>query len=248
MGCPPGSVAGAESVQGCRVRVCCWEYNRSYRSRNKSAMTKSADRLLLCYGAFALAVVGVGAGLFAVGDLPGSWFLVLVIAFVVFGSITFGQIVIARRRLVSSLTADSVKTEGHGRTEQDLAMPRSSEVATQGVTRRWVGAATIPGSVGWVSATTPLGVLEVVNNTLILRLRPRFIQSMFGTKVLSTTAADGVIIYPARKFSMRGVAVQVPDFPAYYFWGRDADDVLQSLGSAGFEVSSEERRLAGRQM
>jgi hypothetical protein len=109
-----------------------------------------------------------------------------------------------------------------------------------------VGGGSIPGSLGWVTATPPFVVLDVVGDRLTLRLRPRLIQNMFGTKTLSATAEDGVIIYPAIRYSARGVAVQVPDFPLYYFWSRHPDDVLQGLRSAGFEVSSEERRATRR--
>jgi hypothetical protein len=78
-----------------------------------------AGRLLLWYGASALALVGVGAALFVVGDIPGSWFLALIIAFVVFGSATFGLAVAGRRRLVRSVTSDIAEIEGHSRTKHD---------------------------------------------------------------------------------------------------------------------------------
>ena len=50
----------------------------------------------------------------------------------------------------------------------------------------WTGAADLPGTMGRMNATTPLAVLEVANQTLTLRLRPHFLGSLFGFKILSS--------------------------------------------------------------
>jgi hypothetical protein len=48
--------------------------------------------------------------------------------------------------------------------------------------RRWTGAADMPGALGRMNASAPLAVLEMLEGSLTLRVRPSFLAAMFVQK------------------------------------------------------------------
>ena len=50
--------------------------------------------------------------------------------------------------------------------------------------QRWTGAVDMPGSMGRMNASAPLGIFELTPGRLSLRVRPGFLASMFGIKPL----------------------------------------------------------------
>ncbi len=109
---------------------------------------------------------------------------------------------------------------------------------------RWTGAADVPGSMGRMNASTPLGVLEIAPGRLTLRVRPRFMASLFGARALVMTPADVEVIFPARrKLRYRAVGIRPYDEPPSYFIvpGGNRGPILSAVAAAGFPVQWEER-------
>ena len=109
--------------------------------------------------------------------------------------------------------------------------------------QRWIGAADVPGSMGRMNATMPLGVLELSGALLTLRVRPRFLTAMFGAKPLVVSPAEVDAIFPARgrlRSSATGIRPHGTP-PSYFLLGGDRASILSAIAAAGFPVQWEER-------
>jgi hypothetical protein len=109
--------------------------------------------------------------------------------------------------------------------------------------QRWTGAADVPGSMGRMNATVPLGVLELSGAVLTLRVRPRFLAAMFGAKPLVVAPAEVDAIFPARgRLRSSAIGIRAHGAPPWYFLvGRDRAPRLSAIAAAGFPVQWDER-------
>ena len=107
---------------------------------------------------------------------------------------------------------------------------------------RWVGAASVPGNLGRMNASTPLAVLELNGPLLTLRIRPRFISKLFGMSTLRVEP-DGVeAIFPAKgRLRYPAICIRPRGEPPFYFLLGDRASILTTLAAAGFPVEWEER-------
>ena len=108
---------------------------------------------------------------------------------------------------------------------------------------RWIGAADIPGSMGRMNASVPLGVLELASGRLTLRVRPGFLATMFGATALVVTPADVEAVFPARaKLRYRAIGIRrIGEPPSYFILRGDRPPILSAVAAAGFPVQWEER-------
>ena len=111
---------------------------------------------------------------------------------------------------------------------------------------RWVGSASVPGSMGYTAIGILLAVMEVGDGILKLRVRPALLRLMFGIENLSAAADPGTMIFPARKFGQIGIEIRPERLPPYYFWTAHRNDVLPCLAGAGFRVSTDEQAMSYR--
>jgi hypothetical protein len=109
--------------------------------------------------------------------------------------------------------------------------------------QRWIGAADVPGSMGRMTATIPLGILELSGNLLTLRVRPRSLGTMFGAKSLVVSPGEVDVVFPARG-KLRSTAIGIRPHgspPSYFQLGGDRASILSAIAGAGFHVQWEER-------
>jgi hypothetical protein len=132
-------------------------------------------------------------------------------------------------------------------TDGRLTDPQKKVDMADNVPRRWVGAGTMPGSLGYMQATAPLVVLEVTTARLALWLRPGILRKVAGIQSLRAAPGDGTLIQPIKNnWSWPGIEFKRPESPSFYFWTRKRSEALEALAAAGFEVSKEEQPFASR--
>ena len=109
--------------------------------------------------------------------------------------------------------------------------------------QRWTGAVDMPGSMGRMNASVPLGILELSGNRITLRVRPAFLATMFGSKPLIVTPAQVEVVFPARgRLRYRAIGIRPRNEPPCYFLlGGDRQFILSAIAAAGFHVQWEER-------
>jgi hypothetical protein len=113
-------------------------------------------------------------------------------------------------------------------------------------TTRWIGAADVPGRMGRMSATMPLGLLELTGGSLTLQVRPVLLSRMYGVRPLEVTPQEVEAIFPARR-RIRGTSIGIRPHgqPPYYFLaGSDRAAILTVLGYAGFPVDWSEHKYS----
>jgi hypothetical protein len=127
---------------------------------------------------------------------------------------------------------------------QSTAAPLTAPTTTSiGGTRRWTGAAAMPGTRGLVIATVPLGLLKLEGRTVTLQIRPRLLRKILGVGELSVTPDDGVEVFPTFKpRADKGIGIHLPEGSWYYFGTSARGEVLSALAGAGFTVSLHERQ------
>jgi hypothetical protein len=129
-----------------------------------------------------------------------------------------------------------------------VVAPTAAQSSTPSTIRpmRWVGAANVPGSLGRMSASMPLGVLELVPGRITFRIRPAFLSSMFGAKALVAAPADVEAVFPARvRFGYRAIGIRPLGAPPYYFLcAGQRDSILSAVAAAGFPVQWDERKYS----
>jgi hypothetical protein len=176
-----------------------------------------------------LAVIGGGL-IFYIGGNHGRG-IFLMLCGPVGWALLSGVVALSRRRV----TAGS--TDSEGGTQARALNPSSTEMSSIG-TQKWTGGLNVPVSLGRVSATFPIGSLELTGATLVFRIRPRWASSFLGARVLTVTPSDGALIFPVHQLAGIGIGIRPVGEAAWYFRTRAADEILPVLSSAGFEVSS----------
>ncbi len=129
----------------------------------------------------------------------------------------------------------------------DVATPSPIQWSPSTQQLRWTGAVDVPGSMGRMNASAPLGVLELTGGRLALRVRPTFVATLFGARALVVTPADVEAVFPARaKLRYRGIGIRPIGEPPSYFITRGADRgaILSATAAAGFPVQWEERNYS----
>jgi len=97
---------------------------------------------------------------------------------------------------------------------------------------------------GYVSASKPLGVLEVAPGWIGLRIRPAFVRAIFGIETLDVTAGQDVVVFPVRRsIGLEGIGIKTPDGRSFYFLVDDRSAGLAAVAAAGFQVSGQEQKM-----
>lgn len=112
--------------------------------------------------------------------------------------------------------------------------------------QRWTGAVDMPGSMGRMNASAPLGIFELTPGRLSLRVRPGFLASMFGIKPLEVSPNQVEAVFPARaRFRHRAIGIRpIGQPPSYFLLGGDRETILSAAAAAGFPVQWEERNYS----
>ena len=144
----------------------------------------------------------------------------------------------ARGRLADPTTRTDAPT---GQTVAHVWVQPGPRLVSQAL--RWTGAADVPGSMGRVNFSVPLGVLELSGGVLTLRVRPRFLAAMFGAKPLSVRPGDVDAVFPVRRrLRPRAVGIRPRGGPpSYFLLGGDRASILSAIAASGFPVQWEER-------
>jgi hypothetical protein len=125
--------------------------------------------------------------------------------------------------------------------------PQEQEASpSEALLQRWVGSASVPGSLGYTDIGIFLAMLEVSPGVLRFRVRPALLRLVFGLQVLQAVPGDGTRIFPARKFGQSGIEIRREHMRSYYFWTGRRGDLLSSVAAAGFEVSTDEQTMSYR--
>jgi hypothetical protein len=160
----------------------------------------------------------------------------------------------SRRRL-----DDPTRREDH-RTGQRLNRPAAIQMtATLDSATQWVGAADVPGLFWRVGATVPLAVLEIVDSSLILRVRLEALARWTcGVEPLVVSPSEVEAIFPARgRLRASAIGIRPVHGPPYYFltapagprWyvgtrSADRPSILSAIEAAGFPVDWDERSFS----
>jgi hypothetical protein len=124
---------------------------------------------------------------------------------------------------------------------------------------RWIGAADLPSPFGRVTTTYQVAVLEIVDGSLTLRLRPNaLVRLALRVETLKLRPEDVEAVYPARgRLRIPAIGIRPVHRPPSYFltaagplrwyFGRISSDrsaILSAIESAGFPVAWEERKFS----
>jgi hypothetical protein len=197
-------------------------------------------------------VVALGLALY-IGQNSDIGLFVAVWALVA-APITWWLAVQSRRRLY-----DATRREDR-RTGQILTRPPVSKVSdTLNSASQWIGGADVPGLYWRVNTGVPFAMLEVVDSSLILRVRPEaFARLTWGIETLVVSPSEVEAVFPARS-RLRVPAIGIrplhgppsyfltaPLKPQWYVRSRSADrsSILSVIEAAGFPVEWEERRFS----
>lgn len=162
--------------------------------------------------------------------------LVLIALIPVFAVLNVGRTNRARERQVDQSARRDV------RTGSVLAPPAGYPFVPYVQPTRWIGAADVPGTLGRMSASTPLAILELVGQELTLRIRPAFLSSLFGMKSLKIQPSEVDAVFPAKgRLRYPAICIRPHNEPPFYFLLGDRAYILSALSVAGFPVEWEER-------
>lgn len=195
-------------------------------------------RMLTVSSAGLIVALAFGAALVASGRSTIGWWFVLS---GVIGSAVLAVAVLRGQRSLGRATQSWDDAVPGRVSSRRSATAGESDAAFK--PRRWVGSASVPGSMGYVEIGVLLAVAEVRQHLLVLRVRPALIRLMFGIDNLTVVPDDGAVIFPAHKFGQEGIEIRLNGRPSYYFWTGQRHDLLASAAAAGFEVSAEEQRM-----
>jgi hypothetical protein len=178
-------------------------------------------------------VLALGVGAFMTVRTQSPLFLVAAMAMTIANA---AMVVLGRWRLRRSRPGS--------RTGMTLVASVSSPDEPSAATR-WVGGANLPGTFGRTNATKPLAVLDLGPSSLKLGIRPKLLAGMFGVSSATVPRSDDVEVFPVRgRLGTRGVGVRRNGAAPVYFWTSQPEEVLQTLASADWPVSWDERRFA----
>jgi hypothetical protein len=176
--------------------------------------------------------------------------LFVVVWIVVIAPIAWLLGVRARRRLYDSTRREDC------RTGQTLAPPSVTDVigAPDSATQ-WTGGADLPGLYWRITTGAPWAVLELVESSLILRMRPQELARLaWGVETLMVSPPEVEAVFPTcGRFRAPAIGIRPLHGPPSYFltasWyarSRTAErsSILSAIEAAGFPVEWEERRFS----
>lgn len=108
---------------------------------------------------------------------------------------------------------------------------------------RRVGGAVLPGPLGKVNASWPLGLMEGNDAWVEIRIRPVWLARLFGARPLRASTSSTVEVFPARGFwGLPFVGLRVGEREGYFACsGRE--ELLGHLQACGYRVSVTERKI-----
>lgn len=174
------------------------------------------------------------------GEAGLGWWLVFI---AVPGSAIVIAMALRGQRTVTRLSRKAASDSSVIEALHPVPVREGAPVIERGPHRRWTGAASVPGGMGYVEVGLFLAVAELGDRGLVLRVRPGVVRLMFAIENLTVHPADGAVIYPARALGRSGIEIRVGGRPSYYFWSDRRSELLAALAAAGFEVSAEEQRM-----
>jgi hypothetical protein len=159
------------------------------------------------------------------------------------GTILTTASVLAARAMIASAAVAGYASSARltGRLLSPYPRPTSKSRSLPDGGWSWVGGARVPASLGWLNASMPLAVFELVPPQATLRVRGG---SLFGAKPVRVLPTDSALCYPVRGWmpGAVGVAIHLPKSAPAYFWTRSTVEILAALAWAGYSVSWEEHR------
>lgn len=193
------------------------------------------------WAACAIAAVAAGIILVIIGDgAAGAYWIAIGFCGTLITAVYLQR---ARRQRLELIRDGEESSESP---EHRTSEGRSASMADSGA-RRWVGAGTMPSSLGYMQATIPLAVMELSGRRLVVRLRPRLLGKITGTNSLEIEPASGVTVLPVRSnWTWQGMEIRVQGRQSYYFWTRKRAEIMAALAAAGFDISSEEAQMRSR--
>jgi hypothetical protein len=156
----------------------------------------------------------------------------------------------ARRRLYDSTRREDC------RTGQTLTPPSVTDViGTPDSVTQWIGGADLPGVYWRITSGAPWAVLELVESSLILRMRPQQLARLaWGIETFVVRPPEVEVIFPTcGRFRMPAIGIRPMHRPPSYFltapwYARsridDRPSILSAIEAAGFPVEWDERRFS----
>jgi hypothetical protein len=200
------------------------------RTISRDGSRNTENRFLLLSGVVCVAALCAGAGLLAVGSVLFGAVLVVCgpLGFVV----AVGQVALLRRRF---------------RPRGSVAKGSPAEGRSYGaaqVVARWTGGINVPATgTGRVSATFPVGILELTESELRFSVRPALLRTVVGAQGVVVHKEDGTAIFPVRRPVGGGVGIRQHDGQTWYFWTNSPDVILSAIRSVGFTISDQPVKL-----
>jgi hypothetical protein len=106
-----------------------------------------------------------------------------------------------------------------------------------------VGAVVMPGRLGKVSASWPLGFMNADNGSVEVRIRPGWLGRIFGARPMRVSPGDDVEVFPARGwFGTAYVGIRAGERECYFMCPGRAE-LMGRLQASGYRVSSSERKI-----
>jgi hypothetical protein len=218
-------------------------------SHSQSVRAPAIPRRFLAVNAIgACAVVAFGLVLY-IGQKSGVGLFVVIWTLVV-APVAWVLGVRARHRLYDSTRREDC------RTGQTLTPPLVTEVIgiPDGATQ-WIGGADLPGLYWRITTGSPWAVLELVESSLILRMRPEGLARLaWGIETFVVSPSEVEAVFPAcGRLRVPAIGIRPLHGPPSYFltapWyarSRSADRraILSAIEAAGFSVEWEERRFS----
>lgn len=218
-------------------------------SHCQSVRAPTIPRRFLAVNAIgACAVVAFGLVLY-IGQKSGVGLFVVIWTLVV-APVAWVLGVRARRRLYDSTRREDC------RTGQSLARPSVTEViGTTDCATQWIGGADLPGLYWRITTGAPWAVLELIESSLTLRMRPQELARLaWGIETFVASPQEIEAVFPTcGRFGSPAIGIRPVHGPPSYFltasWyarSRSADrpSILSAIEAAGFPVEWEERRFS----
>jgi hypothetical protein len=162
--------------------------------------------------------------------------------------------------------------DGTADREANAANLAGGAAAGGGAAGRWTGGARMLSGYLYEPVRVLWAELEIAPGRIELRVRSRAMRVLRQLDELSAAPGDGVVVCPGRQTAPAryqreryGIAIWVPhaeawnwrlhnvrrksrssytfEWPGYYFWTDEREQVLATAATAGFEVSAQEHTI-----